>query len=131
RGGGGGPAVAPRAGQAGGARTAAAPDQPSAPASGGAVTAAAPGGQPAASANDIRRWLTPSFAGRPLAFEQNVGQTDRQVNFLARRSDYTLFLTPGEAVLALDATPAQGDGGKVAGRAQSVLRLQLVGASAQ
>ena len=37
----------------------------------------------------------------PLAFEANVGQTDRRVKFLSRGSGYTLFLTGDEAVLAL------------------------------
>src|SRR5262249_11846790 len=37
----------------------------------------------------------------PLYFEQNVGQTEGGVDFLARGAGYTLFLTPTEAVLAL------------------------------
>src|SRR5262249_10583446 len=40
----------------------------------------------------------------PLSFEMNQGQTDPQVNFLARGSGYALFLTPGEAVLSLQKT---------------------------
>src|SRR5207249_2558033 len=44
----------------------------------------------------------------------NVGQTDAQVQFLARGSGYALFLTPGEAVLSLRA-PAGSDGGTVLG----------------
>jgi hypothetical protein len=38
----------------------------------------------------------------PLSFEANRGQTDRRVKFLARGRRSTLFLTPSEAVLALD-----------------------------
>ncbi len=37
----------------------------------------------------------------PLIFEQNDGQTDAQVKFLARGGRYELFLTPAEAVLEL------------------------------
>lgn len=36
---------------------------------------------------------------RPLHFEPNRGQTNRDVRFLARSSEYTLFLTATEAVL--------------------------------
>src|SRR5205085_407570 len=37
----------------------------------------------------------------PLSFEANTGQTDPRVTFLARGQGYTVFLTPTEAVLAL------------------------------
>ncbi len=37
----------------------------------------------------------------PLVFEQNAGQTDSQVKFLARGGGYELFLTGNEAVLEL------------------------------
>src|SRR5258706_5939425 len=43
----------------------------------------------------------PAFGKLPMHFELNRGQTDGQVKFLARGSGYTLFLTPGEAVLSL------------------------------
>src|SRR5260370_35431221 len=42
-----------------------------------------------------------NFARTPLCFEANQGQTDRQVQYLARGPGYTLFLTATEAVLAL------------------------------
>jgi hypothetical protein len=41
------------------------------------------------------------FGRIPLSFEANQGQTDRQVQFLARGPGYTVFLTATEAVLAL------------------------------
>ncbi len=56
-----------------------------------------------------------SFA-LPLAFEQNQGQTDAQVDFLARGSGYGVFLTDGDAVLALD----DGESGHV-------VRLDVLG----
>src|SRR5260370_5570998 len=42
-----------------------------------------------------------NFARTPLTFEANQGQTDAQVQYLARGPGYTLFLTAAEAVLAL------------------------------
>ena len=35
----------------------------------------------------------------PLAFERNLGQADAVVDFISRGRGYTLFVTPGEAVL--------------------------------
>jgi len=37
----------------------------------------------------------------PIAFEENQGQTDARVKFLARGPHYTLFLTSTEAMLSL------------------------------
>ena len=48
-----------------------------------------------------RAKILASYGRLPLSFESNHGQTDGQVRFLARGSDYTLFLTSAEAVLAL------------------------------
>nr|MCH9663983.1 hypothetical protein [Gammaproteobacteria bacterium] len=39
----------------------------------------------------------------PMQFEPNLGQTDPQVQFMARGVGYTVFLTPSEAVLVLPA----------------------------
>src|SRR5262249_53583052 len=48
--------------------------------------------------------IGPSAPGRvALRFEPNKGQTDSQVQFLARAQDYTLFLTPNQVVLSLPA----------------------------
>ncbi len=57
-----------------------------------------------------------SYGKLPLSFEANRGQTDERVNFLARGPGYSLFLTSGEAVLALDG---------------SAVRMRLVGANPQ
>ena len=54
----------------------------------------------------------------PLYFEANQGQTDCEVEFLARTAVHTVFLTRSEAVLAFD-----GDAAPV--------RLRLVGANPQ
>jgi len=54
-----------------------------------------------------------SYAALPLAFEQNQGQTDPQVKFLARGNGYTLFLTANDAVFSLHARPAASQGSTV------------------
>jgi hypothetical protein len=59
-----------------------------------------------------------TYGKLPLTFEQNQGQTDSRVKFLARGSGYTLFLTPDSAVLSLQRE-----------RAASVLRMKLLGAN--
>jgi hypothetical protein len=80
----------------------------------------------------------------PISFEVNQGQTDKSVQFLARGAGYTLFLTPGEAVLSLH-TP-QANAGKPVGAVvpgtfrhtpkqlpaatpASTVRLQLIGSN--
>jgi centrosomal CEP192-like protein/beta-propeller repeat-containing protein len=42
-----------------------------------------------------------SYGRLPLTFEENVGQTAREVRYVSRGSGYQLFLTTQEAVLAL------------------------------
>ena len=68
-----------------------------------------------------------AYGNLPLSFEANRGQTDSRVDFLARGSGYTLFLTGDEAVLALRQphtdTPSQ--------QRDAVLRLQLLGVNTQ
>jgi hypothetical protein len=53
------------------------------------------------------------YAQLPLSFEPNLGQTDPRVAFVARSTDYNVFLTASEAVIA----------GK-----SSVVRMKLAGA---
>ena len=48
-----------------------------------------------------RSQVNNSYCRLPLHFELNRGQTSEQVKFLSRGKDYSLFLTPQEAVLAL------------------------------
>src|SRR5437899_4631095 len=50
--------------------------------------------------------LLKTYGKLPLSFEANQGQTDSQVQFLARGGRYTLFLTSREAVLSLHASKA-------------------------
>jgi len=42
-----------------------------------------------------------AYGHLPISFEENRGQTDSRVKFLARGGGYSLFLTPTEAVLKL------------------------------
>jgi hypothetical protein len=55
---------------------------------------------PSFAASDKSQLLS-AYGKFPLSFEENMGQTDKQVKFLSRGSGYTLFLTPTEAVLSL------------------------------
>ena len=57
----------------------------------------------ASAVNDPLELSSPSQAAKPLPlyFEENKGQTDPQVDFLARGLGYTLFLTADEVVLTL------------------------------
>src|SRR5437667_6232933 len=50
--------------------------------------------------------LLKTYGKLPLSFEANQGQTDSQVQFLARGGGYTLFLTSTEAVLSLQGRQA-------------------------
>jgi hypothetical protein len=47
-----------------------------------------------------------NFAALPLAFDENKGQTDAQVEYMARGNGYTLFLTANDAVFSLRSSSA-------------------------
>ncbi len=75
----------------------------------------------------------------PLRFEPNQGQTDSRVKYLAHGPGFTLFLTPGAAVLSLprpvakqkrerDRLDAEDDDGPPRFET-SVVRMRLVGAN--
>ena len=73
--------------------------------------------EPAASAQAPRELVTrtrlvETYGKLPLRFEANQGQTDRQVQFLSRGRGYGLFLTPNEAVLALQGGKSEVKGQK-------------------
>lgn len=67
-----------------------------------------------------------TYTKLPLRFEANQGQTDKQVNFLARGNSYNVFLTPTEAVLTLHPTQTQPSTQPTVKSKTTVLRLQLV-----
>src|SRR5579871_6929290 len=99
-----------------------------------------PAHQPAPAAAAHAR-IAHAYAQLPLAFEPNLGQTDRRVKFLARTAGGTLFLTNTEAVLALPVHPAQNTTLRPLGPALrpnratykttkvAVLRMKLAGAN--
>jgi len=62
--------------------------------------------------------------GLPVSFEQNQGQVDSQVRFLAHAGQGTMYFTPAEAVLALASRDSQNK------THISALRLKWVGANA-
>ncbi|MCW3051791.1 MAG: hypothetical protein JWN14_961, partial [Chthonomonadales bacterium] len=113
------------------------------PVPGGAATlfpAVAPNPFPAASVKSVKSTpkniagIRRNFAKMPAAFERNRGQADSHVQFLVHQPHSTLFLTPTEAVFALD-RPQDGSL-SAADRSKrsksvptSVLRMQLVGAN--
>ena len=61
--------------------------------------------------------------GLPVSFEENHGQVDSQVQFLAHAGNGTIYFTPGEAVLTLHSRGAKNQ------PAISVLRLKWIGAN--
>ena len=71
-----------------------------------------------ASAPNLRQ-LRSAFAQLPLAFEENRGQANPQVKFLARGSGYELFLTGDEAVVSLSRSLKN----------MSVLRMRMANAA--
>lgn len=72
-----------------------------------------------------RARVAEEFGKLPLSFEQNLGQTDKAVRFVARNPRYTLFLTDNEVVFAL----RKFEGEKKVRR--QVLRMRLDGANTQ
>jgi hypothetical protein len=50
-----------------------------------------------------------AYGKLPLRFEANHGQTDSKVKFLSRGHGYSLFLTGGEAVIALKKAVPQSE----------------------
>lgn len=67
-----------------------------------------------------------NYGRLPLHFEPNVGQTHRDVKFMAQGGGYSLFLTNTEAVLRL--SRAHQENGQ-AGKTGVVLRARLEGAN--
>jgi hypothetical protein len=71
--------------------------------------------------------VAPDYKGLAAYFEENHGQTDSRVRFLSRGPNYTIFLTPQQAVLALrkiTVSPAAASAGPKGIRNQKGLRNQ-------
>lgn len=71
-----------------------------------------------------------AYGSLPASFEANHGQTDPQVRYLAHGKGFTMFLTPGEAVLSLAQPTAQAGGGAAPTTRSSVVRMKFLGANA-
>jgi hypothetical protein len=95
--------------------------------------------KPTAQQNDVASpavaKTSAAYGDLPLSFEENRGQTDSRVSYLARGKGYTLFLTPTKEVLALRrAIPSPGkrapqiDATDPPEHSRSVLQFELVGA---
>jgi uncharacterized protein (TIGR03437 family) len=67
------------------------------------------------------RQAAASYAKLPLAFEPNRGQTDAQVQFVARGAGYTIFLGSASATFALQSGSQAG--------VSTVIRMDLLGAN--
>ncbi len=57
-------------------------------------------------ASNARSNFNASLQNLPLSFERNEGQADTAVQYLARGGNFTLFLKPAEATLALPRRPS-------------------------
>ena len=90
-----------------------------------ALASAAPAAKPGAPDQTARRQAEQTPLNLPLRFEENAGNFDPSVRFIARPPGYTLFLTATESVLTLPQTRTRAKG---AGKA-SVVRISLEGAS--
>src|SRR5260370_36665251 len=71
------------------------------------ASAASVASQPAAATPAARLRVQANYASLPLAFEQNQGQTDAQVKYMARGDGYILFLTRDDAVFSLQSSSAK------------------------
>ncbi len=99
----------------------------------GRAGTAAAASQPGIPTPAARGRIQANYAALPLAFEQNKGQTDAQVKYMARANGYTLFLTANDAVFSLHSPSASGDRSTKQLNPKdstSVVRMQLVGGNA-
>lgn len=81
-------------------------------------------GAPAAASAVAKQAALRAYGRQPLRFEQNRGQSDARVRFLARGAGYTMFLTPSEAVLSLVRPARHG-----AQSAHAAVRIRLLGSN--
>lgn len=79
--------------------------------------------------------ISSSSANMPLVFEANRGQSDSNVKFISHGQGFTLFLTPGQAVLAMRVSPMPSEKREILHTSQSkpestvAIGMQLVGAN--
>jgi hypothetical protein len=68
------------------------------------------------------------YGNLPLSFEPNLGQTAKEVQWLARGPEYTLFLSGHDAVLELNKIVPSAQHGTPATISSSAVRMNLLGA---
>jgi hypothetical protein len=73
--------------------------------------------------------LAAAYGKLPLSFEPNRGQTAKEVEWLARGPEYTLFLAGHDAVLEMSAISAARKPGELPKVDASALRMNLLGAN--
>ncbi|MBV9884982.1 MAG: SBBP repeat-containing protein, partial [Acidobacteria bacterium] len=71
------------------------------------------------------RHVLEAYGKIPLAFEENSGQTDPHVKFLARGAGYTVFLTDRDATLRLERKSTRPE----AAAESAIVRFSLAGAN--
>ena len=86
--------------------------------------------KPDSPASEAAKRVTVSYSKLPLSFEPNLGQTAKEVQWLARGPEYTLYLTGPDAVLQLNAILPAPDPGDPTTLNSSALRMNLLGAKA-
>jgi hypothetical protein len=87
---------------------------------------------PVAASSPTAAGVQESLGKLPLHFEMNRGQTAPAVKYLARGSGYTVFLTPGEAVLRLQQPVPRrragvNDTARAEARKAETVRIRFVG----
>ncbi len=97
------------------------------------ATPAAPAGPLTPAPAALKQQVQAELGKMDLSFEENKGQSEAQVRYLARGKGYTAFLTDQEAVVVYSAPakpPAPGKtSAAAAGPQTAVLRYQLQGAN--
>jgi hypothetical protein len=86
--------------------------------------------QPNSAASQVSNRASVIYGRLPLSFEPNLGQTGKEVQWLARGPQYTLFLSGADAVLELNEMSAAGKPGLPPAISSSALRMSLLGAKA-
>jgi len=74
--------------------------------------------------------LLAAYGRLPIAFEENLGQSNSEVRFLARGHGYALFLTETEAVFRLRAEVGSATAGGQGAR-ESVIRISMPGSNSE
>jgi beta-lactam-binding protein with PASTA domain len=86
--------------------------------------------KPDSPASKASKRVSVSYGKLPLSFEPNLGQTAKEVQWLARGPEYTLYLTGPDAVLQLNAILPAAKPGEPLTINSSALRMNLLGAKA-